>query len=313
LDDIKRYKNQMTTELGKNTFFLIAGPCVIESREHCLKMACEIKNIAIKHNIPLIFKASFDKANRTSIHGFRGVGIDEGLDILREVKETYNLPILTDVHLPEQALKVAQVVDVLQIPAFLCRQTDLVIACAQTGRDLNIKKGQMCNHIAMENAYQKVIETWKDMNYQFPKLETPNLSPIKQFRNSVNNSVNNQPMICLCERGNCYGSDDLVVDFRNLSLMSKIDNGNCLVVMDTTHSLQQPNRGTQTQGLRELIPSIARASVAVGLDGIFMEVHDNPDKALSDKATQWNLSKLDVLLSDLLNIHRVSKNRCLSN
>jgi len=298
----------MTNEIGKDTFFLIAGPCVIESREHCLKMAYEIKKIATKHNIPFIFKASFDKANRTSIHGFRGVGIDEGLNILREVKEKYNIPILTDVHLPEQALKVAHVVDVLQIPAFLCRQTDLVIACAQTGRDLNIKKGQMCNHIAMENAYQKVIETWKDMNYQFPKLETPNLSPIKQFRNIIND----KPVICLCERGNCYGSDDLVVDFRNLSLMSKIDTGNCLVVMDTTHSLQQPNRGTQTQGLRDLIPSIARASVAVGIDGIFMEVHDNPEKALSDKATQWELSKLDDFLSDLLNIHRVSKRKSLN-
>lgn len=298
--------------INQETFFLIAGPCVIESREHCIKMAKEIKDVAERLNIPLIFKASFDKANRTSIHGYRGLGITEGLKILKEVKEKFNLPILTDVHLPEQALEVAQVADVLQIPAFLCRQTDLIVACAQTGRDLNIKKGQMCNHIAMDNAYQKVIQTWKEINYQFPELETPNLSPIRHFQNGDNENQPT-PAICMCERGNCYGSDDLVVDFRNLALMSRIDSGKCLVVMDTTHALQQPNRGSQTQGQRDLIPSIARASVAVGLDGIFMEVHDNPDQALSDKATQWKLKDLESLLLDLLSIHRVSKNRGLMN
>jgi 2-dehydro-3-deoxyphosphooctonate aldolase (KDO 8-P synthase) len=304
--------NKTNKSINLDTFFLIAGPCVIESREHCLKMAYEIKEVATRLGIPLIFKASFDKANRTSIHGYRGLGLEEGLKILKEVKETFKLPILTDVHLPEQAMAVAQVADVLQIPAFLCRQTDLIVACAQTGRDLNIKKGQMCNHIAMDNAYQKVIETWKEMNYQFPELDTPNLSPIKLFRNQDTNNPNH-PVVCMCERGNCYGSDDLVVDFRNLPLMSRIDHGNCLVVMDTTHALQQPNRGAQTQGLRDLIPSISRAAVAVGLDGIFMEVHDNPEKALSDKATQWKLTDLELLLSDLLNIHRVSKARGLEN
>lgn len=307
----KTINSTINGTINRDTFFLIAGPCVIESREHCLKMALEIKEVATRLGIPLIFKASFDKANRTSIHGYRGLGIDEGLKILKEVKETLNLPILTDVHLPEQALQVAQVADVLQIPAFLCRQTDLIVACAQTGRDLNIKKGQMCNHIAMDNAYQKVIETWKEMNYQFPELETPNLSPIRLFRNQDGNP--NSPTVCMCERGNCYGGDDLVVDFRNLALMSRIDPRNCLVVMDTTHALQQPNRGAQTQGQRDLIPSIARASVAVGLDGIFMEVHDNPSEALSDKATQWKLTDLELLLSDLLNIHRVTKDRGLEN
>lgn len=291
-------------------FFLIAGPCVIESREHTLMMAKSIKEITDKLGINLVFKASFDKANRTSINGFRGPGIEEGLKILKEVKETYGLPILTDVHLPEQALRVAQVADILQIPAFLCRQTDLLIACAGTGRDLNVKKGQMCNDKTMVNAHKKITETWrimKESGQEFPELETPNLSPIRKMSFPGKTLEQSTPVICLCERGNCYGNDDLVVDFRGLPLMRRIENA--LVVMDATHSLQQPNRGGFTMGQRDLIPSIARASVAVGIDGLFMEVHHNPEEALSDKTTQWHINSLESLLSELLNIHRVSKSR----
>jgi len=264
----------MNLLLNNKQFFLIAGPCVIESEEHCLFMCKNIKEICDKLNIQYIFKASFDKANRTSINSFRGYGLEAGLKILKKVKDTYNVPICTDVHESNQCSKVAEVCDILQIPAFLCRQTDLLLASAETGKYINVKKGQFCNDKTMENAYQKILS-----------------------------SGNNK--IILTERGNMFGYDDLIVDFRNLVKMRT--NVDALIVQDCTHSLQQPNRGIVTEGLRYLIPTIARCAVVTGVHGLFMEVHDNPIMALSDSATQWPLDKLEELLIELLSIRNVTK------
>jgi 2-dehydro-3-deoxyphosphooctonate aldolase (KDO 8-P synthase) len=261
--------------INNKTFFLIAGPCVIESEEHCLKMAASLKEICNKLEIPLIFKASFDKANRTSINSFRGVGIEKGFEILKKVKEIYKLPIITDIHESWQCKLISQVADVLQIPAFLCRQTDLLVAAAQTGKYINIKKGQFCSVETMKHAYQKIID-----------------------------SGNNNIMIT--ERGNMFGYGDLVVDFRNLVRFKK-NISDAVVIHDCTHSLQQPNNSETTLGGREFIPYMSRAAVAVGIDGIFMEVHDDPENALSDSSTQYPLDKLEELLIDLKNIHSLKK------
>jgi len=260
---------------NKKTFFLIAGPCVIESEEHCLKMAGEIKQICDKLEIPLIFKASFDKANRTSLNSFRGLGIEQGLEILQKVKKKYNIPILTDIHESWQCKLVAQVADILQIPAFLCRQTDLLVEAAETGKYINIKKGQFCSVNTMKHAYQKIID-----------------------------SGNNNIMIT--ERGNMFGYGDLVVDFRNLVKFKK-NIQDAIIIHDCTHSLQQPNKGETTLGGREFIPYLSRAAVAVGIDGLFIEVHDNPEKALSDASTQYPLDKLEELLIDLKKLHEFKK------
>ncbi len=259
--------------MNLNNFFLISGPCVIESEEHCLHMAKNIKEICEKLNITYIFKASFDKANRTSINGHRGPGIEEGLKILKKVKETHNVPICTDVHEVWQCNKVKDVVDIIQIPAFLCRQTDLLVAAGNTGRYISVKKGQFCNEKTMENAYQKILSTG-----------------------------NNK--IILTDRGTMFGYDDLIVDFRNLVKMR--ENKNALVIQDVTHALQQPNRGNYTHGLRYLIPTIARCAMATGVNGLFMEVHDKPEQALSDATTQWPLDKLEDLLKELMEIRKVS-------
>jgi len=255
-------------------FFVIAGPCCIESREHCLKMAEEIKKITTKLGVRLVFKASFDKANRTSLGSFRGVGLERGLEILKEVKETYNIPVLTDVHEPSQCQRVGEVCDILQIPAFMCRQTDLLVAAAKTGRIINIKKGQFCNHIAMHNACEKIYEI--------------------------------NPNIILCDRGNMFGYDDLIVDFRGLTQMRE-GNPRALVIQDITHALQQPNRAGTTMGMRQLIPTIGRCAVAAGVHGLFMEVHDNPQKALSDASTQWPLDRFEKLLVELKDIARATR------
>ena len=262
-----------TSELKtKKPFFLMAGPCVMESEEHCLHMATEIKKICDKLGIFYIFKSSFDKANRTSIKSFRGPGLEKGMAIMQKVKDTLGIPVVTDIHLPEQCEKVGKVCDVLQIPAFLCRQTDLLVAAAKTGRVINIKKGQMCNHVTMKHAAQKV-------------------------KDSGNSNV------MLCERGSMHGEDNLIVDFRNLVLMRGND---ALIVQDVTHALQMPNRAGTTLGMRDMIPTIARAAIAVGIDGLFMEVHDKPTEALSDATTQWPLEKLESLLSELLQIAKVT-------
>ena len=263
----------MNYNIDQKTFFIIAGPCVIESEEHCLKMAGEIKKICDKLEIPLIFKASFDKANRTSIKSFRGVGIEQGIEILKKVKDIYNVPILTDIHESWQCKLVAQVADILQIPAFLCRQTDLLTSAAKTNKYINIKKGQFCSVETMKYAYQKIID-----------------------------SGNNQIMIT--ERGNMFGYGDLVVDFRNLVRFKKII-PNAIIIHDCTHSLQQPNQSETTLGGREFIPYLSRAAVAVGIHGLFMEVHDEPEKALSDASTQYPLNKLEELLIDLKKIHEI--------
>ena len=246
-----------------------AGPCVIESRAHALKMAKGIKEVFTDLGAAdrLVYKSSFDKANRSAGASFRGLGIDKGLSILSEVKEKADLPILTDVHEPEQCAVVAEVADVLQIPAFLCRQTDLVVAAAETGRALNVKKGQF---LAPNDA--------------------------KQILDKCRAAGNGNVM--LCERGTTFGYHNLVVDFRSLPMMRALG---APVIYDATHSLQLPGGlGTETGGAREYAPALARAAAAVGADGYFFEVHDEPARAKSDRATQLPLSILRKFLSDLL-------------
>ncbi|NQV77012.1 MAG: 3-deoxy-8-phosphooctulonate synthase [Lutibacter sp.] len=279
------------------SFYLIAGPCVIESEEHCLDLAKSLIDITKRLNIPFIFKASFDKANRTSLASYRGVGIDEGLRILQLVKDTYNVPILTDIHSVDQVDKVVKVADVIQIPAFLCRQTDLLVevgyAIANTTKAVNIKKGQFCNHIAMKHAYGKIYDAILE------KQNNVVVEPLHFWTNQI----------WLCDRGNMNGYDDLVVDMRCLVQMREQDSKPVNIVQDATHALQQPNRAGKTMGQRYLIPTIARSAVAAGIDGLFMEVHDNPPAALSDATTQWPLKYLEPLLVELLEIHKVTQGR----
>jgi 2-dehydro-3-deoxyphosphooctonate aldolase (KDO 8-P synthase) len=259
---------------NKDNFFLLGGPCVIENREHVLYMASHLVNICKELEIPFVFKASFDKANRTSIDSYRGPGIEEGMSILDEVKTRFNVPIVTDIHEPWQCAIAAKTADILQIPAFMCRQTDLLLAAGKTGKIVNIKKGQFCNHIAMKHAYNKITSGTGNNN------------------------------IIMTDRGNMYGYDDLVVDFRNLPNMRDIGG---LVCQDVTHALQQPNRAGTTHGLRNHIPTIARSAVATGIDGLFMEIHNDPPNALSDATTQWYLSDLPPLLEELKELHAVPK------
>ena len=254
--------------------FLIAGPCVIESESHALHMAEAIAPIAQRLTIPYVFKASYDKANRSSGTAFRGLGLDEGLRILQKIKREVGVPVLTDVHESAQVPAVAEAVDVLQIPAFLCRQTDLLTAAAQSGRIVNVKKGQFLSPWEMKN----VVE----------KLEASGCREIM-----------------LTERGSSFGYNNLVVDMRGLPVMRGFGYP---VVYDATHSLQLPGgAGTATGGLREYIPHLARAAVACGVDGLFMEVHDQPERALSDAATQFPLDKLQPLLEKLLKLHALSR------
>jgi 2-dehydro-3-deoxyphosphooctonate aldolase (KDO 8-P synthase) len=267
--------NELYAALGdRSKFFLLAGPCAIESRDHTMYMARELKAICDELDILLVFKASFDKANRTSLDGYRSVGLHDGIKILKEIKETYGLPIVTDVHEAWQCMHVAEVADILQIPAFLCRQTDLLLAAGRTGKIVNIKKGQFCNYNTMKYAFDKVLT----------------------------GTGNNK--IILCDRGTMMGYDDLVVDFRNLVQMRE---NNALICQDVTHALQQPNRTGHTLGLRELVPTIARAAVAVGVDGLFLEVHNCPENALSDAATQFHLSNFKLLLQELLELHNIHR------
>uniref|UniRef100_A0A453AMP7 3-deoxy-8-phosphooctulonate synthase n=1 Tax=Aegilops tauschii subsp. strangulata TaxID=200361 RepID=A0A453AMP7_AEGTS len=240
-------------------FFLLAGPNVIESEEHVMKMAKHIKAITTKLGVPLVFKSSFDKANRTSSKSFRGPGLEQGLKILEKVKAAYDLPVVTDVHESCQCEAVGRVADIIQIPAFLCRQTDLLVAAAKTGKIINIKKGQFCASSVMANSTEKI-------------------------RLAGNQNV------MVCERGTMFGYNDLIVDPRNFEWLRE---ANCPVVADVTHALQQPagkkldGGGVASGGLRELIPCIARTAVAVGVDGIFMEVHDDPLNSPCDGPTQW--------------------------
>ena len=254
------------------SFPLIAGPCVIESRDHSLKMAEQIHKITSSLNIPLIFKSSFDKANRSAIDSFRGPdNIDEGLLILNEVKKEIGIPILTDVHLPDQCEVVAEVSDVLQIPAFLCRQTDLLIAAGKTGKAVNIKKGQFLAPGKMGHAAKK-IESTGNKN------------------------------ILLTERGTSFGYS-LVSDMTSIPVMQNVGYP---VIFDATHSAQLPGDKQVTGGQRDMIPTLAKAAVAAGCNGVFMEVHDNPSNAKSDASTQWPLDKLEGILQVLLKIYEAT-------
>ena len=261
--------------IGSGELFLIAGPCVIESESHALKMAEAISAVTRDLRVPYIFKASYDKANRTSLKSFRGPGLKEGARILRRVAETYRVPVLTDIHEPEHADPIAEAADVLQIPAFLCRQTDLLIAAAKTGRAINVKKGQFVAPWDMRHAVEKIRASGNDR-------------------------------IFLTERGSSFGYNNLVVDMRSLVIMRKL----APVVFDATHSVQLPSAGAsengkpqQSGGQPEFIPILSRAAVAVGVDGVFMEVHDNPAQAKSDGANALPLPKLRETLEQLLAVH----------
>jgi 2-dehydro-3-deoxyphosphooctonate aldolase (KDO 8-P synthase) len=261
--------------IGSGNLFLIAGPCVIESEKHALFMAEVIKGVTRALNVPFIFKASYDKANRTSMRSYRGPGLVEGLRILKKVKDEVQVPILTDVHETADVAKVAEVADVLQIPAFLCRQTDLIVAVAMTERAVNIKKGQFVSPWDMKHAVEKCRAAGNDR-------------------------------VFLTERGSSFGYNNLVVDMRSLAIMRKF----APVVFDATHSVQLPSashgdeNGTATSGGQpEFIPVLARAAVAAGADGVFMEVHDNPKEAKSDGANALVSTKLREVLKELLAVH----------
>jgi 2-dehydro-3-deoxyphosphooctonate aldolase (KDO 8-P synthase) len=260
----------LSTKIG---FFVIAGPCVIESTEHCRFMATELKRLTAEYDVPFIFKASFDKANRSSIRSFRGVGITKGLQILGDIREQLQIPVLSDVHEPSQCRPAAEVLDVLQIPAFLCRQTDLLVAAANTGKVVNVKKGQFLAPWEMRNVVEKLREAGNDQ-------------------------------MMLTERGSTFGYNNLVVDFRSFPIMQSFG---CPVVFDVTHSLQLPGgQGQSSGGQPQYIPHFARAGVAAGVDGLFMEVHDNPTKALSDGPNALDLKYVDALLAQLTAIRKAT-------
>lgn len=253
---------------------LIAGPCAIEGRSQTLEVAAALKEIVAKVGMPLVFKSSFDKANRTSGKSFRGVGITEGLSILADVRESVGLPVITDIHLPEQAAPVAEVADMLQTPAFLCRQTDLLLAAAATGRPLNIKKGQFLAPWDMEHVAAKVAGAGNER-------------------------------LCLCERGTSFGYNNLVVDFRSLEIMKRTGYP---VIFDATHSVQLPGAAdSKSSGQREFVSVLARAAVAVGVAGVFMEVHPEPDKALCDGPNLMRLKNVPSLLTWLTTVDETTK------
>ena len=259
-------------QVGGGRIFLIAGPCVIESEAHARTMAEQIQRIAADLAIPYIFKASYDKANRTSVKSYRGPGLVEGTRILARLAKDTGLPVLTDVHEPAHCEVAAEAVDVLQIPAFLCRQTDLLLAAGRTGRAVNIKKGQF-------------VAPW-DMSH-----------PVEKLRSTGNERV------FLTERGACFGYNSLVVDFRSFPVMRRL----APVVFDATHSVQQPSAADGVSGGQpEFIPLLARAAVAAGIDGLFLEVHDDPAHAKSDGSNALDLKLLKPLLENLLAIHRAA-------
>jgi 2-dehydro-3-deoxyphosphooctonate aldolase (KDO 8-P synthase) len=252
-------------ELGNGSLAIICGPCVIESREHALRMSEAIKNICDKLELPLIYKSSFDKANRTSASGYRGLGMEQGLEILSEVRTTFGVPIVTDIHVEEQAEVVAEVADLLQIPAFLCRQTDLLISAGRTKKPVMVKKGQFVHP--------------EDMRFAKEKLEQSGAR------------------VLLCERGATFGYRELIVDFRSLEIMRGLG---CPVVFDATHSVQiMGGANGKSSGNRKYVPMLARAAVAVGVDAVFIECHNDPDSAPSDGPNMLPLERLEELLTDL--------------
>lgn len=255
-------------------FVLFAGPCVIEGESFTLEVAAKLRDIAARCDVPFVFKSSFDKANRTSVDGFRGPGMEEGLRILQRVKDEVGVPVITDVHTPEQAAEVAKVADILQTPAFLCRQTDFIKAVAETGKPVNIKKGQF-------------LAPW-DMPHVLEKAR----------------ATGNQD-IMLCDRGTSFGYNNLVSDFRSLLVMAETG---APVVFDATHSVQQPGGlGGATGGNREFVPGLSRAAVAIGVAALFMEVHPDPDKALSDGPNSLRLDELEGLLNQLSKLDKIAK------
>jgi len=261
--------------LENNNFFLIAGPCVVENEDICMTVAKELIKISDKYQIPYIFKASYKKANRTKLESFTGIGDLEAMEILKKIRKTFEVPIITDIHTPEEAYFAAGYVDILQIPAFLCRQTDLLIAAAKTNKVINIKKGQFLSGYNMRYAIEKVTK-----------------------------SGNNKVMVT--ERGNMFGYNDLIVDFRNIKIMKSFGKP---VILDITHSVQQPNQPEGISGgIPEMIEILALAGIAIGVDGIFMETHPDPSKALSDGTNMLPLDKVEELIKKLLAIYNVRKN-----
>ena len=282
----------------------IAGPCVIESAELLDCVAQRLVEINKELDTEIIFKASFDKANRTSITSFRGPGMEKGLQMLADVKEKYGLRLLTDIHESCQAAPVAEVVDVLQIPAFLCRQTDLLVAAAKTGKTINIKKAQFLSGVDMKYPVQKVRDTWAKAETvattpQHPSPVTHHPSPITHHPSSnTQHPSSTPPEVWLCERGNSFGYNNLVVDFRNIPDMLDITPR---VVMDCTHSVQRPGGGNGcTAGDRRFVPAMALAAKAFGANGYFFEVHPDPDKGLSDGPNMLKLEDLKPLIQQLM-------------
>jgi 2-dehydro-3-deoxyphosphooctonate aldolase (KDO 8-P synthase) len=259
---------------GHNSIGLIAGPCVIESEEHALTIAGRLSEITEKLKLPFIFKASYDKANRTSIKSYRGPGIDKGLEILKKVKEKVGCPVLSDVHKEEEIIKAKEVLDVIQIPAFLCRQTDIVVGCAETMKPINIKKGQFMAPWEMENVIEKVRSTGNEK-------------------------------VMVTERGTSFGYNNLVVDMRSLVEMRKFD---VPVVFDATHSVQQPGgEKDHSGGDRSFVPYLANAATALGIDALFLEVHEAPDRAKCDAANSIYLDDLEGILEKVIAINEITK------
>ncbi len=269
----KRAFDVGAVEVGRGKLFLIAGPCVLESEHHARTLAAAIQRITSELGVPLIFKASYDKANRTSIRSFRGPGLQEGARVLRLIAQETGLPVLTDVHTPEDCARLSDAVGdvelMMQIPAFLCRQTDLLIAAAKTGRAINVKKGQFVAPGDMKHAVAKIVESGNER-------------------------------VCLCERGASFGYNNLVVDMRALPIMREF----APVVFDATHSVQTPSAANGVSGGQpEFIPVLARAAVAAGIDGVFLEVHEEPAVAKSDGANALRLDGLKGVLEELLRVH----------
>lgn len=259
---------------GRNPLVFIAGPCVIESEETTLSIAGKLKDYSDKYNIPFIFKSSYDKANRTSVNSYRGPGINEGLRILQKVKKEINLPILSDIHSADEVTKAAEVLDVIQIPAFLCRQTDIIVAAAKTGKPVNIKKGQFLSPYDVKNIIDKAVSTGNEK-------------------------------IMITERGSSFGYNNLVVDMRSISIMRSFGYP---VVYDATHSVQLPGgQGSCSGGQREFIEPLARAAVSTGCDAVFMEVHENPDKALCDGPNMLSLNNFFELAKRLVELNQLVK------
>lgn len=262
-------------EIGNDKpFTLIAGPCAMESRDHALEMATALTEITARLGIGLIYKSSFDKANRTSVHSPRGMGIDKALPVFAEIQEKFGCPVITDVHTEEQCAIAAETVDVLQIPAFLCRQTDLLVAAAKTGAAVNVKKGQFLAPWDMRQVVAKLVESGNDR-------------------------------VMLCERGASFGYNTLVSDMRALPIMAETGYP---VIFDATHSVQQPGgQGTTSGGQREFVPVLARAAIAIGVAGVFMETHQDPDQAVSDGPNMVPLQEMEALLLRLQQFDQLSK------